>query len=140
MSQKVEKNMQQIGKNLTNSFVLWSSWSPNRLIKRIVKFETETIFLAWSFNNFARIEQNRSDPVATLKLKNVNWKLHYYDMTLTFALGLLYNTKRPGLRTHHSFVHDFKVPRILSQSARTTTDGSFNEFNNSLVTLFFSLL
>lgn len=72
MSQKVEKNMQQIGKNLTNSFVLWSSWSPNRLIKRIVKFETETIFLAWSFNNFARIEQNRSDPVATLKLKNVN--------------------------------------------------------------------
>lgn len=58
----------------------------------------------------------------------------------TFVFGLLYRSNNPGFKTHHNFVHDFKVPRTLSQSARTITAGSLNELNNSLATRFFSRL
>lgn len=34
---------------------------------------------------------------------------------LLFILGLLYSSNSPGFRTHHSFVHDFKVPRTYKR-------------------------
>lgn len=45
----------------------------------------------------------------------------------------------PGLRTHHSFVQPLSDPRTLSQSASTTTAGSFRVLSSSRATRFFSL-